>query len=123
MENTYRLELWLGEADNNPMHTFAVDIDYEYTPPSRGTRDRYGLQMEPDEGADVEVTGITVRNEDGTAPPLVVQTFVREIVEKRLPSMIDTLIEEGNEAYAEGAAIRADMRAQALAERDMEDRA
>ena len=34
---------------------FEVSIEYEYSPACRGLRDSYGLQMEPDEPASVEI--------------------------------------------------------------------
>jgi len=33
-------------------------VDYNYTPAARGYRDRYGLQMEPDTDAELEILAI-----------------------------------------------------------------
>lgn len=38
---------------------YKVEIDYDYTPPCRGERERgTGLQLSPDEEADVEILGV-----------------------------------------------------------------
>ena len=41
-----------------------VEVEYDFYRASRGARDSYGAQLEPDEGASVEITS-TVNTETG----------------------------------------------------------
>jgi hypothetical protein len=49
---------------------YKVEIDFNYSPPSKGARDSFngragaGIQLEPDEPADIEITGVRLCDPD-----------------------------------------------------------
>lgn len=48
-----REEIMKIEIGNNEF-----EVDFDYTPPSKGSRDSYGVQLEPDEPYHLELTSV-----------------------------------------------------------------
>lgn len=49
------------------IHGMEVTVEYLYIPPYRGERDRFGVPLEPDEPASIEIQSvITAKGEDIT---------------------------------------------------------
>ena len=42
---------YLGDTKIVNASGFTFDVEFEYFPPTRGARNKYGVPMEPDEGA------------------------------------------------------------------------
>jgi hypothetical protein len=51
-------QAWMPDMRNRP--EYAVKFQYEYTPAERGSRERGGLQLEPDYSAGVTIEGAQI---------------------------------------------------------------
>lgn len=51
-------QVWMPDMKNRP--DYAARFQYEYSPAERGSRERGGLQLEPDYAAGIEIDGAEV---------------------------------------------------------------
>lgn len=56
--NSHNIKAWMPDMRNRP--DYAAKFEYEYTPAERGSRERGGLQLEPDYAAGVDITGAQI---------------------------------------------------------------
>jgi hypothetical protein len=78
---------WMPNMRSRP--EYAVKFQYEYTPAERGSRERGGLQLEPDYSAGVDITGALIYD------PRVKQwidVFPEDYFSKRVLEMIQEKI-------------------------------
>lgn len=75
-----------------------IEVDADVSPPSRGARDRYGLQLEPDDPGDIELNTVKIGG-------LVVDPKLIKVGKRTLA---DLLIEEARTEAAEDDASAAD---------------
>ena len=61
-------------------------VNYYYYPPAKGGRNEYGVPIEPDEGAVVEV--VNIRTREGQDPMLVLPDWDRDYVVQVVSSRI-----------------------------------
>jgi len=114
----YTQNLELCDESGDAFVRLSVDIDYDYMPGSRGYADPIRGIYEAPEGPSVEVGEMTVRLDDGSAPPLVVQKWIEEKLRASdlMADIVTRMAEEGAESRVEAAEMRSEARAEARRE-------
>lgn len=56
MNKSYTFDTYLRETDDRC--EIDVTVQFDYYPPSRGSRDRWGAPLEPDEPENIEITSV-----------------------------------------------------------------
>ena len=56
------IEIERTDYDGNVIDVFTADVEGEYSPACKGSRDHYGQQMEPDTEADIDFVIVTDAN-------------------------------------------------------------
>lgn len=112
----FRTSLMLSVGGEFETEFPVLVVEYAYSPSSRGARDRMGLQLEPDEGASVEIIAVYVEK-DGAKHPL--PEWMVEAMDADLQSMCLREYEEDEVCARDDAADRRyqEMREERLWER------
>lgn len=69
-----------------------VTVDFDYTAPCKGTRGEYGLQMEPDEPASIEI--ISIKTKDTTIDISTLDENMLDKIEQACFDYIELKIQE-----------------------------
>jgi len=64
-----------------------LSVEFDYTAPCRGSRDRYGVQMEPDLGAEIDLCSVTIQDQSGVDHELLHGNFLH-------PKMLEWIEEQ-----------------------------
>ena len=70
------------------IHGLEVTVEYLYTPAIRGKRERYGVQLEPDEPANIEIESVK-------------DTHGEELIDLLANRILEQLVEEAWEDMAD----------------------
>ena len=71
------------------------DVKVDYSPPWRGSQDRFGVPLEPDDAADVNITSICVEGTGYELCDILYEGFLLEAEQEACEALIQRDQEEG----------------------------